>query len=119
VDGDEPCEPVAIIDVPVFAESEHGPDSGLLSGQYFVVYQKYDLSRGYAFLEMHAGCSSHINSTHWMAIEFDTPNILALAFALELNLAVAVSCVDMLVSARSFSSRGTPIYSCHMGHLPL
>ncbi|KAN0123143.1 hypothetical protein V8E52_003096 [Russula decolorans] len=53
--------------------------------------KKYDLSRGYAFLEMHAGCSSHINSTHWMAIEFDTPNILALAFALELNLAVAVS----------------------------
>jgi hypothetical protein len=30
-------EPDAIIDVPVFAESEHRPDSGFLSRQYFIV----------------------------------------------------------------------------------
>ena len=58
-------EPDAIIGVPVFAESEHRPDSGFLSGQYFIVYQKYDLSCGYTFLEMHTGCSSHTNAAHW------------------------------------------------------
>lgn len=87
-------EPDAIIDVPVFAESEHRPDSGFLSGQYFIVYQKHDLSRGYAFLDMHARSSSHTNAAHWTRIKIDTRNILALAFASELNLAVTVSCVN-------------------------
>src|SRR6266566_6681326 len=66
---------------------------------------------------MHARSSLHTNAAHWTTIKIDTPNILALAFASELNLAVAVSCVKLPVSARSFSSGGTPIYSCRIGHL--
>jgi F-box domain len=112
-------EPDAVIDVPIFPESELRPNSGLLSGQYFIVYHKYDISRGYAFLDMHAR-SSHTNAAHWTTIKIHTPNyIVALAFASELNLAVAISCVNLPVSAHSFSSGGTPIYSCHIGHLPL
>jgi hypothetical protein len=111
-------EPDAIIDVPAVAEGEGWPDSGFLSGQYFIVYHQYDISLGYAFLDMHAR-SSHINAAHWTTIKIDTPKILALAFASELNLAVAISCVNLPVSARSVSSGGTPIYSCHIGHLLL
>jgi hypothetical protein len=58
----------AIIDVPVFAESEHRPDSGFLSGQY-LSYQKYDASRGYASPDMHARSSSHTNAAHWTTIK--------------------------------------------------
>jgi len=49
-------EPDPITDVPVFAESEYRPDSGFLQylDSIFLVYQKYDPSRGYAFLDMHA-----------------------------------------------------------------
>ena len=36
-------KPDAVIDVPVFAESEQRPNSGLLSGKYFIVYQKCTL----------------------------------------------------------------------------
>ena len=87
-------EPDAIIDMPIFAESVHGPDSGFISGQYFVVYQKYNVLRGYAFLDMHARSSSHTSAAHWTTIKIDTPNILALGLAPELNLAVTVSCVN-------------------------
>src|SRR6266576_6085168 len=67
---------------------------------------------------MHARSFLHTNAAHWTTIKTDTPNILALAFASELKIAVAVSCVKLPVSACSFSSGRTPIYSCRIGHLP-
>lgn len=112
-------EPDDIIDMSVFAESGYLPDSGLFSGQYFIVYEKYDIPHGYAFLDMHARSSSQTNAMHWTTIKIDTPNTRALAFTSELNLTVVISCVNLPVSARSSSPRETPIYSCHIGHLPL
>ena len=105
-------EPNAIIGVPVSADI---PGPGLLSGRYFIScnHERTDGPRRYSFIDTHAR-SSHTNAARWTTIEIDTP-VLAFAFASELNLAVAISCVNLPVSARSFSSR-TLIDSYHVGH---
>ena len=63
-------------------------------GRHFVVIREgYGVSAGYSFLDMHARSSPHTNVSQWTTIEIDTPNVLVFAFASELNLAVAISCV--------------------------
>ena len=114
-------EPNAIIDAPVFAETITIPGSAFLSGQYFITYHErigplVGASAVYSFLDIHAR-SSHTNPAHWTTIKVDTP-VLAFAFAPELNLAVAIWCVNLLVFAYCFSS-GTLINSHHVGHRPL
>ena len=74
-------------------------------GRYFVVIREgYGISAGYSFLDMHARSSSHTDASHWTTIEVNTPNVLVFAFASELNLAVAISCVRQLVVSPTFSS---------------
>jgi hypothetical protein len=110
-------EPNAIIDAPVSAESVPMPGRGFLSEQYFIMcHERIGASAFYSFFDMHAR-SLHTNAAHWTTIEIDTP-ILAFAFASELNLAIAILCVDLPVSVHSFSS-GTLINSYHVGHRPL
>jgi hypothetical protein len=102
-------EPNAIIGAPVSAESGPMPGRIFLSGQYFIMcHERIGASAFYSFLDIHAR-SSHTNSARWTIIEIGTRiRILAFAFASELNLAVAISYVNLLVSAHSFSS-GTSI----------
>jgi F-box domain len=107
----------AIIDAPVSTESAPMPGRGFLSGQYFIMcHERIGAPAIYSFLDMHA-TSSHTNAACWTTIEIDTP-VLAFAFASELNLAVVISCVNLPVSAHSFSS-GTLINSYHVGHRPM
>jgi hypothetical protein len=90
-------EPNASIDAPVPAKS--GPPVEFSFGRYFVVIREgYDISAGYSFLDMDAMSSPHITAALWTTIEINTPNVLVFAFASELNLAVAISCVRSLVS---------------------
>jgi hypothetical protein len=90
-------EPNASIDAPVPAKS--GPPVEFSFGRYFVVIREgYDISAGYSFLDMHAMSSPHTTAALWTTIEINTPNVLVFAFAPELNLAVAISCVRSLVS---------------------
>jgi hypothetical protein len=112
-------EPNAIIGVPVSAESIPIPGNNILSGQYFITCcERLGTSSSYySFLDMHAR-SSHTNAARWTTIKIDTPILLDLAFAPELNLAVAFSCVNLPVSDHSFSS-GTLTNSYHVGHRPL
>jgi hypothetical protein len=85
-------EPNASIDAPVPAKS--GPPVEFSFGRYFVVIREgYGISAGYSFLDMHAMSSPHVTAARWMTIEINTPNVLVFAFAEELNLAVAISCV--------------------------
>ena len=85
-------EPNASIDAPVPAKS--GPPVEFSFGRYFVVIREgYGISAGYSFLDMHARSSPHTNASRWTTIEINTPNVLVFAFASELNLAVAISCV--------------------------
>ena len=65
-------------------------------GRYFVVIREgYGKSAGYSFLDMHATLSSqHTDVARWTTIKVDTPNVLVFAFASELDLAVAISCVS-------------------------
>ena len=82
----------ASIDAPVLAKS--GPPVEFSFGRYFVVIREgYGVSAGYSFLDMHARSSPHVNVSQWTTIEINTPNVLVFAFASELNLAVAISCV--------------------------
>ena len=107
-------KPNAIIDAPVSAESVPMLGRGFLSGRYFIMYhERIRASAFYSFLDIHAR-SSHTNAACWTTIEIGT-RIVAFAFALELNLAVAISYVNLLVSAHSFSS-GTLVNSCDVGH---
>jgi hypothetical protein len=91
----------AIIDLPVLTgltDSVEMPGSGFLFGQYLIrYYETTGASAFYSFLNIHA-LSSHTNAARWTTIQIDTP-ISAFAFAPELNLAVAVSCVNLPVSA--------------------
>jgi hypothetical protein len=85
-------EPNASIDAPVPFKS--GPPVEFSFGRYFVVIREgYGISAGYSFLDMHARSSPHTNASRWTTIEINTPNVLVFAFASELNLAVAISCV--------------------------
>ncbi|KAF8502728.1 hypothetical protein F5888DRAFT_1115087 [Russula emetica] len=89
-------EPNASIDAPVPAKS--GPPVEFSFGRYFVVIREgYSISAGYSFFDMHARSSQHTNASRWTTIEINTPNVLVFAFASELNLAVAISCVRSLV----------------------
>jgi hypothetical protein len=109
-------EPDAIIDAPISAKSVPMPGLGFLSGQYFIMcHERIGASAFYSFLDMHAR-SSHTNPARWTTIEIDTP-VLAFAFASEVNLAVAISYVNLPVSAHPFSS-GTLINSYHVEHRP-
>jgi len=103
-------EPNASIDAPIPTKS--GPPVEFSFGRYFVVIREgYGISAGYSFLDMHARSSSHTNAARWTTIELNTPNVLVFAFASELNLAVAISCVRCPVpvlplSLSSFSEPG-------------
>jgi hypothetical protein len=108
-------EPKAIIDPPVLSDSVRMPGRGFLSGQYFIMHRwhrRFGASESafYSFLDIHA-MSSHTNASRWKTIKVDAP-ISAFAFAPELDLVVAISCVTLPVSAHSFSF-GT---SYHVGH---
>ena len=74
-------------------------------GRYFVVIREgYGISADYSFLDMHAR-SSRTNAVRWTTIEINTPNVLVFAFDSELNLAVAFSCVPLLLSLLSHLGR--------------
>ena len=84
--------PNATIDAPVPAGRGHPVEFSF--GRYFVVIREgYARSAGYSFLDMHSSFSSHTNAALWTTIKIDTPNVLVFAFASELDLAVAISCV--------------------------
>jgi hypothetical protein len=85
--------PNARIDAPVPAGRGHPVEFSF--GRYFVVIREgYRKSAGYSFLDMHSTFSSHANAALWTTIKIDTPNVLVFAFASELDLAVAISCVN-------------------------
>jgi hypothetical protein len=87
-------EPTASIDAPVPARTGNAPLLEFSFGQYFVVIREGSgISAGYSFLDMHARSASHTNAAQWTTIEMNTPNVLVFAFASELDLAVAISCV--------------------------
>ena len=91
-------KPNASIDAPVPTKSS--PPVEFSFGRYFVVIREgYGISAGYSFLDMHARSDPHTNASRWTTIEINTPNVLVFAFASELNLAVAISCVRQLVPA--------------------
>jgi hypothetical protein len=64
-------------------------------GRYFVVISEgYGREASYSFLDMHATFSSqHTEVERWTTIKVDMRNVLVFAFASELDLAVAFSCV--------------------------
>jgi hypothetical protein len=95
-------EPNANIDGPVSTEGVPVSGRRYLSGRYVVMTESFGTSAFYSFIDMHAS-SSHTNAARWTTIKIDPP-VLAFAFAAELNLVVTISCVNLLVSAHSFSS---------------
>ena len=96
-------EPTVRIDAPV--PSKGGPPVEFSFGRYFVVIREgYGRSAGYSFLDMHAGFTAHADAAQWTTIEIKTPNVLVFAFASELDLAVAISCVSQSLSFSPFSS---------------
>jgi hypothetical protein len=85
-------EPDARIDAPV--PSGRGPPVEFSFGRYFVVIREgYGRSAGYSFLDMHTFSPQADNAALWTTIKIDTPNVLVFAFASELHLSVAISCV--------------------------
>ena len=106
-------QPNVIIGAPVSTESVPLPPI-FLSGQYFIMYhERIGASAFYSFLNIHAR-SSHTDSPRWTTIKIGTRTV-AFAFASELNLTVAISYVNLLVSAHSFSS-GTLVNLYHVGY---
>jgi F-box domain len=84
--------PNARIDAPVPAGRGHPVEFSF--GRYFVVIREgYARSAGYSFLDMLSTFSSHATAALWTTIKINTPNVLVFAFASELDLAVAISCV--------------------------
>jgi hypothetical protein len=88
-------------------------------GRYFVVIREgYARQAGYSFLDMHATYSSqHTEVERWTTIKVDLPNVLVFAFASELDLAVAISCVSRsLALSLRFLTRSSlplpPLFSC-------
>jgi F-box domain len=95
-------KPNASIDEPVLAENE--PDVEYSFGRYFVLSREgYGISgSGYAFLDLHArSSSSHTNAALWKTVKVGAHNLM-LAFAPELNVAVAIEYVRQLVSVPLF-----------------
>ncbi|KAF8502735.1 hypothetical protein F5888DRAFT_1631828 [Russula emetica] len=98
-------KPNASIDEPALAEND--PDIEYSFGRYFVLSREgYGISGpGYAFLDLHArSSSSHTNATRWKTIKIKAYNLM-LAFAPELNVAVAIEPPTMV----SRPGRGTPV----------
>jgi hypothetical protein len=90
-------QPNASIDAPIPSKSGL-PNVEFSFGRYFVVIREgYGIKAGYSFLDMHARSSSHTSASRWTTIEVNTPNVLVFAFASELNLAVAISCVRQTI----------------------
>ena len=80
-------------------------------GRYFVVIREgYGRQAGYSFLDMHATYSSqHTDVERWTTIKVDLLNVLVFAFASELDLAVAISCVSRsLALSLRFLTRSSP-----------
>ena len=108
-------KPNASIEEPTLAEDD--PDMEYSFGRYFVLSREgYGISGpGYAFLDLHArSSSSHTNAERWKTIKVKAYNLM-LAFAPELELAVAIEYVGQLVP--SFSS-ATLLNSYRIGHRP-
>jgi hypothetical protein len=95
-------EPNALIDGPVSAEGVPLLGRRYLSGQYIIMTESFGTSGFYFFLDMHAR-SSHTNAARWTTIRIDSL-VFAFAFVSELNLTVTISCVNLPVYTRSFSS---------------
>ena len=86
-------KPNANIDEPALAEND--PDIECSFGRYFILSREgYGISGpGYTFLDMHArSSSSHTNATRWKTIKVKAYNLI-LAFAPELNVAIAIEYV--------------------------
>ena len=97
-------KPNASIDEPVLAEND--PDIEYSIGRYFVLSREgYGISgSGYAFLDLHSrSLSSHTNATRWKTIKVKAYNLM-LAFAPELDVAVAIEYVRQLVPSPPFPS---------------
>lgn len=93
-------KPNASIEEPALAEDD--PDMEYSFGRYFVLSREgYGISGpGYAFLDLHArSSSSHTNAERWKTIKVKAYNLM-LAFAPELELAVAIEYVGRLVPSR-------------------
>ena len=89
------CTPNACIEMPV-VPTECIHYVRFLSGRHLVVIYRsyYGLAPVYLFLDMHATTfTSHVNAALWTTVKVDAPNVLVFAFASELDLAVAISCV--------------------------
>jgi F-box domain len=90
-------EPTVRIDAPV--TFKNGRPVEFSFGRYFVVIREgYGWPAGYSFLDMSAAFSLHADTARWTNIDIDTLNVLVFAFASELDLAVAISCVYRLCS---------------------
>ena len=110
-------KPNASIDEPVLAEND--PEMEYSFGRYFVLSREgYGISGpGYAFLDLHArSSSSHTNAARWKTIKVKAYNLI-LAFAPELDLAVAIEYVGQLALPFSFS-HATLLNLHHIGHRP-
>jgi hypothetical protein len=103
-------KPTASIDEPALAEND--PEMDYAFGRYFVLSREgYGIpGPGYAFLDLHAKpSSSHINATRWKTIKVKSYNLM-LAFAPEINVAVAIEYVKQLVSSATFAQSVSPSY---------
>ena len=106
--------PNARIDAPVPAGRGHPVEFSF--GRYFVVIREgFAKSASYSFIDMHATFTSHVNAALWTTVKVDTPNVLVFAFASELDLAVAISCVNTSL-ARSLTLTLTFAHSYHFLH---
>jgi hypothetical protein len=104
-------KPNTSIDEPVLAADD--PDIEYSFGRYFVLSREgYGISGpGYAFLDLHArSSSSHTNAAHWKTIKVKAYNLM-LAFAPELNVAVAIEYVRELVPS-------VPLFAQFASHRP-
>jgi hypothetical protein len=118
-------EPNVRIDAPV--PSRRGLPVQFSFGRYFVVIREgYGRSAGYSFLDMHATFTPHADVARWTTIEIDVPNVLVFAFASELDLAVAISCVRQSLTLLLPTLPLPPPFliqglfnACCLGHPPL
>ena len=113
-------KPNASIDEPALAEDD--PDMEYTLGRYFVLSREgYGLSgAGYAFLDLHArSSSSHTSAARWKTIKVKAHNLI-LAFAFELDVAIAIEYVK--TASRSLPGPSflfvTLLNLCHIGHRP-
>ena len=106
-------KPNANIDEPALAEDD--PDIEYFFSRYFVISREgYGISgSGYAFLDLHArSSSSHTNAAHWKTIRVNSHNLI-LAFAPELDVAVAIEYVRELLVSLPFPSFSSAQFTSH------